>query len=77
MPVRQSAQSANPRSANRVVPAPRLLADEFTRAFQRTQWGVNGRVEPKFFDDNFVFRHLGWSFFPAERHCASAGMFGL
>ncbi|CAK9024713.1 Protein-lysine methyltransferase C42C1.13 [Durusdinium trenchii] len=33
-----------------------LLADEFTRAFQRTQWGVNGRVEPKFFDDNFVFR---------------------
>ena len=36
----------------------RQLADEFTRAFQRTQWGVNGRVEPRFFADAFVFRDL-------------------
>ena len=32
------------------------LADDFTRAFQQTQWGVNGRVQPRFFDDSFVFR---------------------
>ncbi|CAL1150859.1 unnamed protein product [Cladocopium goreaui] len=32
------------------------LADDFTRAFQQTQWGVNGRVQPRFFDDKFVFR---------------------
>ncbi|CAE7241001.1 C42C1.13 [Symbiodinium sp. CCMP2592] len=32
------------------------LAEEFTRAFQRTQWGVNGRVEPRYFADGFVFR---------------------
>lgn len=32
------------------------LAQEFTTAFQRTQWGVNGRVEPRFFSDDFVFR---------------------
>lgn len=34
----------------------RKLADDFTRAFQQTQWGVNGRVQPRFFDDSFVFR---------------------
>ncbi|CAE7023068.1 unnamed protein product [Symbiodinium sp. CCMP2456] len=37
------------------TPLPQL-ADEFTRAFQRTQWGVNGRVEPRYFSDGFVFR---------------------
>eukprot|EP00439_Symbiodinium_sp_Y106_P085190 s562_g27.t2 len=37
------------------TPLPQL-AEEFTRAFQRTQWGVNGRVEPRYFADSFVFR---------------------
>ncbi|CAE7636697.1 C42C1.13 [Symbiodinium necroappetens] len=37
------------------TPLPQL-AEEFTRAFQRTQWGVNGRVEPRYFSDSFVFR---------------------
>ncbi|CAJ1357760.1 unnamed protein product [Effrenium voratum] len=32
------------------------LAEDFTRAFQRTQWGVNGKVQPRFFADGFVFR---------------------
>ena len=36
----------------------RQLTEEFTRAFQRTQWGVNGRVEPRYFSDSFVFRGL-------------------
>ncbi|CAK0905628.1 unnamed protein product [Prorocentrum cordatum] len=32
------------------------LADEFARAFQRSQWGVSGKVEPRFFADSFAFR---------------------
>mmetsp|Transcript_62063 Transcript_62063/g.115159 ORF Transcript_62063/g.115159 Transcript_62063/m.115159 type:complete len:238 (-) Transcript_62063:1-714(-) len=32
------------------------LADDFARAFQREQWGVNGRVLPRFFTDDFKFR---------------------
>lgn len=32
------------------------LAQEFTVQFQKTQWGVSGRVQPRFFADGFIFK---------------------